>query len=532
MAVTDAPPEAAPRPAEAPAATATEPPAPIGGLAAVLGSGDHKVIGRLYLGFSLLLFLGTLATAILVAIDKVDGTLGDTILDTDTFNQVLTFRSTSLVFLFLLPALLGLAMIVVPLQVGASAIAFPRAAALSFWAWLVGVGIYIAAYVMNGGPGGGRDKGVSLWAAAFTLLAVALILGTISVVTTVLALRAPGMRLTRVPFFSWSMLVAGTVWILSLGVLVGQLVLLYVDHRYGQRTFGANGEVMFRRVQWTLHQPQVYAYAAPALGLIADVVPVSARNRQARRDLVSWAIAAFAIFGFGAFVQATIYSDVTRDPVYKAMAFLAVLPVLALIGGWISTFRDGRPRVISPLVAALAALLALLAAVLVGAIGSINRFELSGTLFDEAQAHLTLYGAAIAVIGGLGYWATKVVGRPLAEGAIRSAPVMLLLGTILYALPDALSGAFGDGAETSTGIEWLNSISAAGIGLVALGVLVAIGAVVGALRGGGDQPADPWGGHTLEWLTASPPTLLNFEEAPTVRSPEPLLDEPETEETA
>jgi heme/copper-type cytochrome/quinol oxidase subunit 1 len=524
MAVTDAPPEAAPRPAVAPEATSTTEP-PVGGLAAVLGSGDHKVIGRLYIGFSLFFFLATLATGLLVAIDKIDGTLGDTILNADTFNQVLTFRSTSLVFLFLVPATLGLAMVVVPLQVGASAIAFPRAAALSFWGWLVGSGLYVASYLMNGGPGGGRFKGVSLWATSYTLVTVALILGTISVVTTVMALRAPGMRLTRVPFFAWSMLVAGTIWILSFGVLVGQLVLIYVDHRYGQRSFGANGEVMFRRIQWAVHQPQVYAYAAPALGFIADVVPVAARNRQGRRDIVHWAIAAFAIFGFGAFVQVTIYSNVTQDPLYKAMAFLAVLPVLALIGGWIGTFRDGRPRVISPLVPALAALLTLLAAVLVGAIGAINRFDLAGTLFDEAQAHFTLYGAAIAVIGGLGYWATKVAGRPLSDAGVRTTAVILLLGTVLYALPDALSGAFGDGRETATGIEWLNAVSVAGLGLIALGVLAAIGTLLGGLRGGGDQPSDPWGGHTLEWLTASPPTLANFEEAPTVRSAEPLLDE-------
>src|SRR5215210_3326844 len=117
MAVTDAPPEAASRPAEAPTAAPAEP--PTGGLAGIVGSADHKVVGRLYIGFSLAFLLLTLAAAIAVAIDKVNGTLGDTILDVDTFNQVFTFRSTALVFLFLLPATLGLAMSVVPLQVGA-----------------------------------------------------------------------------------------------------------------------------------------------------------------------------------------------------------------------------------------------------------------------------------------------------------------------------------------------------------------------------------------------------------------------------
>ena len=529
MAVTDAPPEAPTRPAAVPVPALTEP--PTGGFAGVLGSGDHKVIGRLYLGFSLLYLLVSLVAGELIAIEKIDGRLTNTILDADTFNQVLTFRSTALVFLFLLPATLGLAMAVVPLQVGSSTIAFPRAAAASFWAWLVGSGLFIASYLMNGGPGGGSFDGVGLWATAFALIVVALILGTICVVTTVLALRAPGMRLERVPFFSWSMLTAGTVWILSLPVAVGALVLIYVDHRYGQRSFGVNGEAMFGRVVWTVRQPQIYAFAAPALGLIADVVPVAARNRQPNRGVVMGAIAAFSVLGFGAWVQLTVYPESVDQPLFKAMAFLAVLPVIALIGGWASTFKDGRPRVIGPLVSALAALLALLSAVLVGALAPIGRFDL-GPLFTEAQVHLTVFAGTIAVLGGLGYWATKIVGRPLPESAVRSAAAILLLGTLLYALPDALSGAFGNDTEKVTGIEWLNIVSVAGLGLIGLGVLATIAAVLGGLRAFDLSPADPWGGHTLEWITASPPPYANFEEMPTVRSAEPLLDEDTDQERA
>jgi heme/copper-type cytochrome/quinol oxidase subunit 1 len=523
MAVTDAPPEAALPPAEAPVSTPADPAA--GGLANVLGSGDHKVIGRLYIGFSLLFLLVTLGAGQLYAIDKVDGTAGNTLLDADTVNQVFTFHSTARVFLFLVPATLGLAMCIVPLQVGASAIAFPRAAAASFWGWLVGSGLFITSYLMNGGPGGGRFDGVALWASSYALVVAALVLGAMSVATTVLALRAPGMSLDRVPFFSWSMLAACTVWVLSLPILFATLVLIYVDHRYGQRSFGVNGEIMYSRVLWAVHQPQLYAFAAPALGFLADVVPVAARARQPRRGLVLGAVAAFAALGFGAFVQTTVYPDAPLEPVYKAMAFLAVLPVIALLGAWVSTFKGGRPQIISPVLFALASLLLLLAAVLVGATSVINRFDLAGTLFDQAQAHFTVLGAATAVIGGLWYWGTKVTGRPLSEAAGRTSAVLLLLGTALYALPDALSGAFGDGGETTAGIEWLNSVSAAGLGLFILGVLLALAGLLGALRPSGDQPVDPWGGHTLEWRTASPPPLANFEEAPTVRSAEPLLDE-------
>lgn len=508
-----------------------------GGLAGVVGTGDHKVVGRLFIGGSLLFVLVAGVAGQLLSIDRVDGTRADTILTRDTFAQVFTLHSTAAVFLFLLPLLLGVALCVVPLQVGSTTVAFPRAAAASFWGWLVGGALLVAAYVINGGPGGGSADGVRLWTAAFAMVLVALVLGALCVVTTVLTLRAPGMDLARVPLFSWSMLVAGVLWLLTLPVLVGLLVLIYVDHRYGRVRFGDNATI-YARLRWTFFLPQVYAFAVPTLGFIGDVVPVSARARTARRPVAFGAIAVFGALGFGAFAQTAVYDGAANQPVYDAMAILAVLPVLALLGGWATTIRGGRPRLISPLLFAVAALLMLLVAVLAGAIASIDRFDLQGTLFDTGQVHYTTLAATIAGIGALWYWATKIVGRPLPEGLGRLAAVVLLLGTVLLALPDLLSGAFGEGRDAGVGIEALNAASAAGGALTILGVLLAVLGLLGGLRGrrrdrGVDTAdEDPWDGHTLEWATASPPAPENFAEPPEVTSAEPLLDRREAAATS
>jgi len=524
MTVTETPPEAAQLSTGTEAALGA-PTADVGGLAAIIGSGDHKVLGRLYIGFSLLFGLVALAAGLLVSVDRIDGTFGNTILTADSWNQVWTFQSTAIVFLFLVPLLLGVAFTVVPLQVGSDTIAFPRAAAASFWGWLMGSGAFIAAYAINGGPGGGEAKGVGLWAVAFAMLLGALLLGAVCVVTTVFTLRAEGMTLDRTPMFAWSMLAAGVMWILTIPVLIGVLALIYVDHRYGQKSFGFNGPQMFGRISWSLRQPQVYAFATPILGLAADVVPVAARARQGARTVTMGAIGLFSVLGFGAFLQTTIYPRATVQPVIIVMAVLAILPVLVSLGGWAATLKGGKPKVISPLVFALAAVLSLLLATVLGAALSIQRFDLQGTLFELGHSNLTIFATVTAALGALYYWATKVNGRPLVPGLGLLTAVVLLLGTLLASVPYAVSGAFGDGKDATSGIEALNAAAAAGYALVLLGLLLTVVALLGGLKGDGEAAADPWEGHTLEWTTASPPATQNFPTVPVVHSAEPLLDE-------
>lgn len=527
MTVTETPPEVAETSPAPPRADT----APVGGLPSLIGTGDHKALGRLYIGFALLFGLVAGVAAELYAVDRIDAELGDTLLSTDSWYQVFTFSYIAGVFLFLVPLLLGVAYVVVPLQVGATSIAFPRAAAASFWAWLVSAAVLVGAYAVNGGPAGGSEEGVSLWIAAYGAVVVALLLGAVSVAATVLTHRVPGLWLDRVPFFSWSMFVAASVWILSFPVLVATLVVMWVDHRYGQVFVGAEGEGMYDTVAWVFQQPQVYAFAIPVLGFIGDVVPTAARARQSLRTLCQGAVAMFGILSFGAFVQPALVPESVTQPVYDAMAVLAILPVLALVGGWISTLKDGRPRLSSPLIFAVASLLMLLAGVLAGAFVPVGRFDLDGTLFQVAQIHYVLLAAAITGIGGLWYWATKIVGNPLPEGIGRLAATILLVGTIVFCLPDALSGAFGDEAEAVSGVEGLNAVSAAGLGLLVLGLLVSVaGILMGMGRSDEESPADPWGGQTLEWATASPPVADNFTDVPPVESAEPLLDLAESQE--
>src|SRR5262245_4998174 len=212
MTVTEDAPTAAPTVSQPTATT----PAPTG-LAAILGTGDHKDVGRVWITVSLLQLAIAGAAALFVAVLRID----PADLDNDFFLQAVTLRSIGGTFLFLLPLTIGIATVVVPLQLGAPTIAFPRAAAAAAWTYLLGGGLVIGAYAIDGGPYGGDTDGVRLFIVGFLVVLLALCIAWICIGTTVLALRPAGMSLRRAPLYAWSSLVAATVWVVSLPILAG-----------------------------------------------------------------------------------------------------------------------------------------------------------------------------------------------------------------------------------------------------------------------------------------------------------------------
>ncbi|HMK11606.1 MAG TPA: cbb3-type cytochrome c oxidase subunit I, partial [Acidimicrobiales bacterium] len=193
---------------------ASSPPQPVGAAAWLL-TGDHKKIGRLFIGAALVYAIAGLVIAALLGIERVDSS-GTQILKLNAVGQLFSLYALGMAFLFTIPLFLGIAICVVPLQVGARTLAFPRAAAASFWGWLVASAVLIASYIMNGGPAGGDAKGVDLFLLSFAALVVALLLGAVCVGATVLALRAPGMTIDHTPLGAWGFLVGALMLLLTL----------------------------------------------------------------------------------------------------------------------------------------------------------------------------------------------------------------------------------------------------------------------------------------------------------------------------
>ena len=503
---------------------------PTGGLAGLLGSGDHNVVGRLWIATAVVFLLGAGTLGILLGAERIDTTTYD-VFEGPHYLQAFSLHAVTGLFLFAIPMLIGVATIVTPRQVGARTIAFPRAAALAYWAYLVGGALVIVSYLMNGGVGGGRQNGVDLFIASLGLVCVAMILASVCLATTIVGLRTAGLRLDRVPAFSWSILVASSIWIISLGFLAGELLLLYLDNRYRLFAF-ADANALGAWLYWTSTPPQVFAVAIPVLGFAVEVVPVFAGRRPRHRGVLLGAIGAFGAFSFGAWTYDQVQSPaLTRQALFVAFAFGALLPVLIVLGGVGDSLVKGRPKPSSPLLFAVAALLMLDAGVAAAALRAVEPFHLVATTADASAAHYALGAAALTGFGALHYWWPQILRRPLNEAIGRTTAALALLGTIGLALPDIITGFLDEPRGSLTpggvrdGVQALNIVSLVGGSLLALAVVLLVfnlGRSLGK-RGSVEPDADPWDGHTLEWA-ADPATVP-------VTSAAPLLDQKEAADT-
>jgi heme/copper-type cytochrome/quinol oxidase subunit 1 len=506
-------------PSSAPTETAATPQAR--GLNAVLGTGDHRTVGRLWMGLAgVFLVVTTVVNAMLglerMTVDELE------ILGSDNVLQFFTLYRVGVTFLVVMPLFIGLATFVVPLQVGARTVAFPRAAAAAFWGWLGGGLLLLLSYALDGGPGGSELEATDLWILALILVVVSLLLATICVATTVVTLRTPDMDLMRVPPFSWSMLVAATVWVASLPVLLAGLLLAYLDHRYGQVAFGS-AEELYPRLAWAFQQPQVYAMAIPVLGVAAEVFPVVSGVVQRHRGLIWIGIALYGALSFGADIQPAVDPGILEDAVYIAASFAVVLPVLIVAGGLTDDVLRGRLRLVPPFVLSDIAVGVLLLATLVGAVAVIEPLELLDTTWQEGHLNLVVGASLLGVVAGLVWWAPRISGRTVPALLAHGTGLVVTVGVLLLAVPEAITGlldqpaAWYTGFDPEDGVEALNTVAAVGAIVLVLGALLVILVMSRTAGRPPDEVLDPWEGQTLEWSGAA--------EVPRVTSATPLRAE-------
>ena len=517
----------------------------VAALAAVLTTSDHKVVGRLFVGASLLALVACVAIGVLLGIERIDGS--DNVLDADAVPQLFVAFRIGLLYGVVIPLLLGIAVAVVPLQLGARALAFPRVAMTGFWAWVGGITIVIVALANNGGPGGGDAEMVDLFNAGFALAVIGLAAAALPVAATVLTTRAPGMRMSRVPFFSWSALVAAIGLLLALPVLVGVLIYLYVDHRYGQGLFGGT-EGIASWIGFALTQPATYLFALPAAGIAAELAPVTFRTRMPMRGAVYTGLGLIGVAALSAVTQQATHDvpwagsqldlDGFGDKFADLLpyAFFTLLPILGalivMLVGALAAKPAGdrrRPRITGPFVFAFLGLAMVFTGMLGGALVPIVDLGLQATVFEEGALVYVAYGAVLAGLGALVYWSPKLTGRTIPDKAAIGLAVLGFLATALAALPYYIAGfadqPAGSGVYDYSGpAELWNVLVTVGHGLMGVVLLGFIALAARTLRAGAAADEDPWEGHTLEWSTPSPAPVDNFAETPTVMSPEPLLD--------
>jgi cytochrome o ubiquinol oxidase subunit 1 len=514
-------------------------------IAAMFTSADSKVIGRTMIGLSLVVLAATAVVGALLGAERLDG--ADSLVDADALPQLFVAFRIGLVYGALVPLLLGIAVAIVPLQVGARSLAFPRLAAAGLWAWFAGLVIVMVALADNGGPGGGNATMVDLFLAGHGLLVIGLAAPAVSVATTVLTTRAPGLRMSRVPFFTWSALIAAVGLLLMLPVVLGVLVYLFIDHRNTRALFGGNVGVG-SWIGFALTQPATYLFALPAIGITAELVPPTFRKRMPMRGVVYAGLALIGFAALSAVTQQTFhelpwsgkgldlqdfgskFDDLVPYVMFVLLPILGVVVVLAL-GALAAKPERGRPRpnITPAFLFAFFGLGMVLVGMLGGALVPITDLGLQGTVFEEGALVYIAYGGVLGGLGGLAWWWPKWSGRTIPAGPAMGLALLGVLGTVLASLPYYVAG-FADQPAASGTYDYdgpsalWNLAVLVGHALMFLTVVGFLGLALRPSRAQRGASANPAGGQTLEWLTSSPAPSANFVEVPTVMSPEPVLD--------
>lgn len=540
MTMTDSPP--------ATDTVAAVPPPAVAGFYNALTTTDHKAIGRLWLRAGIVGLVAAAVLGVLLGLERLDTDAVDIFGGDNAYFQMWALYRIGLVLLVAAPLFVGLAMVVVPMQVGSTNIAFPRAALSAAWSFLLGAAMLVVAVVAGGGWGAldqatvGERDAVALTLVGMGFVIISLLLASICIATTIISLRVNGMTLMRTPLFAWSMLVTCAVWLLTLPVLLANLAIAYVDLHNGPGAFGGllDGDVgIFDQIAWLVEQPQIYVAAIPALGVLGTIAPVAAGRRHAQHGLAAGLIGFFGLLAIGAWSQPAFQRTLTSvdyDEKFLFIAFgiLAIIPILGSLGGAADTVVRGRDNVTgipSPhLMGAFGAGLLLLAGTAAGVVRVIEPLDLGGRITVSGVMHLVVIASITAALAGLWFWAPKVDGVELSPMFGRLVMSCLILGGLLLGGAQVVNGLFETEnfpltAPTEDAGDALNAVALVGSALVALGVLGLLGAVAGAMRSGGTGDANPWGGHSLEWSTTTPPPTGNFAEAPAlVVSEAPLLD--------
>jgi len=486
-------------------------------LAGILSTGDHRVIGRLYIVFSLILSGLALIVGMLIGIEQadIDGGFGVFGQANELF-QVFGLYRTTLILCGLVPFFLGLATAVIPNQIRASSVAFPRAAAAAFWTWLVGAIAHIAATFSYGGLGSfqadaARGQSVELTVLSLGMIALGLLAGAGVIFTTLVTQRPSGMDLLQVPAFSWSMLVACGVWLFSIPVLLANLVISWVDLRGADAMrFGA-GDAPFEQVAWAFDAPQVFAWTIPLLGIAAEVLTTARGRRPKMFEPMAFIVGAFGFFSFGAWAQGFFDSAdpaaddahvVTGEALFTVFALAIALAVLAY-GGWLAfnaASAGQRPQITPQCVLAVASGGLLTAAAASGVLrvaepalgvlreadGDIWRgfFDAMDDLGESSLVtglmNFALLGGLLAAVAGLYHWAPRLLGRPLSAPLGFLSVLALAGGSILYGLTDVLAGFF-DQPERPYEAADLGAIDSLGF-VEVLNVIGLVGAI--AVLGG------------------------------------------------
>ncbi|MEV4112882.1 cytochrome c oxidase subunit I [Nonomuraea sp. NPDC049695] len=517
-------------------------------IASWMSTTDHKVIGYLYLITSFGFFLVAGAMAMFIRAELVAP--GMQLVSQQQYNQLFTIHGTVMLLLFATPLFAGFANVVMPLQIGAPDVAFPRLNAVAYWLFLFGGLMVVAGFLT---PGGAADFGWfaytplstamyspqiggDLWIMGLTLSGLGTILGAVNFITTIIGMRAPGMTMFRMPLFTWNVLLTSMLVLMAFPVLAAALLVLESDRKLGTQVFDSanGGPMLWQHLFWFFGHPEVYIIALPFFGIISEVVPVF--SRKPLFGYLGLVGATIAIAGLSMTVWAhhMFATGQVLLPFFSFMTFLIAVPTGVKFFNWIGTMWRGHLSFQTPMLFAVGFLVTFLLGGLTGIILASPPldFPISDTYFVVAHFHYVVFGTVVfAMFSGFYFWWPKMTGRMLDDRLGKVHFWTLFIGFHTTFLVQHWLGQLGMPRRYADygvhdGFTTLNEISSVGAFLLGASTLPFLYNVWRTARHAPKVTLDdPWGYcNSLEWATSCPPPRHNFASMPPIRSERPAFD--------
>ncbi|HTY97139.1 MAG TPA: cytochrome c oxidase subunit I [Solirubrobacteraceae bacterium] len=508
---------------------------------------DHKEIGIMYMVATFMFFLVGGVEALMIRLQL--GAPENTLVTPTTYNQLFTMHGTTMVFLFVVPMMAGLANYFVPLMIGARDMAFPRLNALSFWLFLAGGIVFYASLFWTPpeagwvsvvplaesqfSPSGGQDA----WIYLIHLTGLSSLLGAINFYVTIANMRARGMSWARLPLFVWTILTYAVLLIFALPVIAAAATMLLADRHFGTHFFDpaqGGSPILWQHLFWFFGHPEVYIMVLPGFGLISEILPVFARKPIFGYRAIAASTVAIAFLGFLTWAHHMFTAPIPEAILIFVMlsSFLIAVPTGVKVLNWVATLWRGTVEFTSALLFAVGGV----SIFLIGGISGIFLatfpidWQVNETYFVVAHLHFVLWGGAVMpIFAGIYYWFPKITGRKLDERAGRLSFGLIYVGVLVTFLIQHVMGLDGMPRriyeyDNVGHLQLYNQISTVGAFILAAGVLVTVINITRSLKRGVVAGPDPWVANTLEWFTTSPPPVNNFDVIPLVRSVEPMKD--------
>ena len=464
-----------------------------------------------------------------------------------TYNELFTLHGSTMMFLFAVPFLEGLALYILPQLIGSRDVAYPRLSSFSYWTYLFGGIVFYASLLTGRPPDAGwfaytplsgpdyAGTGMDFWVMGLALVEVAGLGAGVEIVATLLTLRAPGMSLRRMPMFAWTLLVVGFMMIFAFTVLLVATLLLELDRVAGTRFFDPDfggSSLLWQHLFWFFGHPEVYIMFLPATGIVSTLVVTAARRPLAAYALVAMAVMVTGFVSFGLWMH---HMYTTGLPELGLSFFAAASLMIGVASGiqvfaWIATLWGTRPALTTPFLYVLGFFFIFVLGGFTGVMVAVVPFDwqVHDTFFIVAHFHYVLIGGVVfPIFAALHYWFPKITGRRTSEALGRWGFWLNFVGFNLTFFPMHVMGFLGLARRVYTypeslGLGGYNLASTAGAFLMGLGFVVVVIALWQGWRKGEPAGDNPWGAGTLDGATTSPPPIYTFERPPVVYGREPL----------